>query len=98
MELHSIHLGANWPQIDAARLKSVRGSPVMDAIERCLDILDDNSMKDLVPCLENAMRQAVGMPSKVSEREYPEAWYPEAWYPEAWYPEAWYPEAWYPEA
>ncbi|KAI9841460.1 MAG: proteasome component M29 [Sclerophora amabilis] len=52
-------------KIDAARLQSVRSSPMMDAIERCLDILDEDTIRELVPCLENAMRQAVGMPSKV---------------------------------
>ncbi|KAI9819038.1 MAG: proteasome component M29 [Thelocarpon impressellum] len=52
-------------KIDAARLKSVRSSPVMDAVERCLDILDDDTMRQLVPRLENAIKQAVGMPSKV---------------------------------
>jgi proteasome component ECM29 len=52
-------------KIDAARLQSVRSSPIMDAIDKCLDILDEASMKDFVQHLEGAMRQAVGMPSKV---------------------------------
>jgi proteasome component ECM29 len=52
-------------KIDAARLRSVRSSPMMDAIEKCLDILDGDSMNDLVQHLESAMKQAVGMPSKV---------------------------------
>lgn len=39
---------------------------MMDAIEKCLDILDEESMKNLVQHLESAMKQAVGMPSKVS--------------------------------
>ncbi|KAI9759437.1 MAG: proteasome component M29 [Chaenotheca gracillima] len=52
-------------KIDAARLQSVRSSPMMDAIERCLDIMDEETMRELVPCLESALKQAVGMPSKV---------------------------------
>ena len=51
--------------IDAARLKSVRSSPMMDAIEKCLDILDEDSMGTLTTHLESAIKHAVGMPSKV---------------------------------
>ncbi|KAF2084144.1 ARM repeat-containing protein [Saccharata proteae CBS 121410] len=51
--------------IDDARLANVRASPLMEAIERCLDLLDDESMKALVPRMENAMKTAVSLPSKV---------------------------------
>lgn len=37
----------------------------MEAIERCLDLLDDETMKSLWPRLQSAMRSAVGLPSKV---------------------------------
>lgn len=52
-------------KIDDARLASVRGSPLMEAIERCLDLMDDATMKDLVPRLQNAMKVAVSLPTKV---------------------------------
>ncbi|KAI9683351.1 MAG: proteasome component M29 [Trizodia sp. TS-e1964] len=51
-------------KIDAARLVNVQSSPIMDAIEKCLDQLDEPTMKTLAPNLENAIKQAVGMPSK----------------------------------
>jgi proteasome component ECM29 len=38
----------------------------MDAIEKCLDLVDEPTMSELVPSLENAIKQSVGMPSKVS--------------------------------
>ena len=65
-----LHLNASkynltTDKIDAARLKSVRSSPMMDAIEKCLDILDEDSMKTLTTHLESAIKHAVGMPSKV---------------------------------
>lgn len=65
-----IHLNAakynlTEQKIDDMRLASVRGSPLMEAIERCLDLLDDDSMKALEPRLENAMKTAIGLPSKV---------------------------------
>ncbi|OJD31126.1 proteasome component [Diplodia corticola] len=65
-----IHLNASKynlteQKIDDMRLASVRGSPLMEAIERCLDLLDDESMKALEPRLESAMKTAIGLPSKV---------------------------------
>ncbi|GME52075.1 Armadillo-like helical [Neofusicoccum parvum] len=65
-----IHLNAakynlTEQKIDDMRLASVRGSPLMEAIERCLDLLDDDSMKALEPRLENAMKTAIGLPSKI---------------------------------
>ncbi|QIX00250.1 hypothetical protein AMS68_005767 [Peltaster fructicola] len=65
-----IHLNASKynlteQKIDDMRLSSVRSSPIMEAIERCLDLLDDDTMQKLQPKLEHAMRSAVGLPSKV---------------------------------
>ena len=37
----------------------------MEAIERCLDLLDDATMLELQPKLSNAMKSVVGLPSKV---------------------------------
>ena len=65
-----IHLNASKynlteQKIDDMRLSSVRGSPLMEAIERCIDLLDEDTMRDLQPRLESAMKSAVGLPSKV---------------------------------
>ena len=65
-----VHLNASKynlteQKIDDMRLSSVRSSPLMEAIERCLDLLDDDTMRELQPRLESAMKSAVGLPSKV---------------------------------
>lgn len=65
-----IHLNASKynlteQKIDDMRLSSIRSSPLMEAIERCLDLLDDDTMRLLQPRLETAMKGAVGLPSKV---------------------------------
>lgn len=52
-------------KIDDMRLSSIRSSPLMEAIERCIDLLDDSTMRELQPRLENIMKTAVGLPSKV---------------------------------
>lgn len=69
-EINYLHLNAGQydlttQQIDDARLNSVRGSPMMEAIERCLDFLDEETMAALCSSLENAIKTAIGLPSKV---------------------------------
>jgi len=69
-EVNYLHLNASKynlteQKIDDMRLSSIRSSPLMEAIERCLDLLDEDSMKQLQPRLESAIKSAVGLPSKV---------------------------------
>ena len=52
-------------KIDNARSTAVSQSPLMESIERCLDQLDEETMVELVPHLENVIKTTVGMPSKV---------------------------------
>ena len=51
--------------IDNARLNSIRSSPFMEAMERCIDMLDEDTMAKLKPRLLDAFHSAVGVPSKV---------------------------------
>ncbi|KAF2098653.1 ARM repeat-containing protein [Rhizodiscina lignyota] len=53
-------------KIDDMRLMAVRQSPLMEATERCLDLLDDPTMEQLAPKLENAIKTALGLPSQVA--------------------------------
>jgi proteasome component ECM29 len=52
-------------KIDNARSTAVSQSPLMESIERCLDQVDEVTMANLVPHLENVIKTTVGMPSKV---------------------------------
>lgn len=63
--------GLTEQAIDQVREASVRGSPLMDSVERCLDLLDERTMQNLVPSLQKAIQTAVGMPSKVCEHLRP---------------------------
>lgn len=68
--INYIHLNAakydtTEEKIDEARSAMVSHSPMMEAVERCLDLVDDETMKQLVPCLQNVIKTAVGMPSKI---------------------------------
>ncbi|ESZ95349.1 hypothetical protein SBOR_4283 [Sclerotinia borealis F-4128] len=63
--LRAAHYNLTEEKIDSARTNAVTQSPLMEAIERCLDIIDESTMKEFVPHLENVIRTTVGMPSKV---------------------------------
>ncbi|KAH8815368.1 proteasome stabiliser-domain-containing protein [Xylogone sp. PMI_703] len=63
--LRAAHYNLTEEKIDNARTSAVSQSPLMEAIERCLDLLDEPTMKELVPHLENVIKTTVGMPSKV---------------------------------
>ncbi|KAK6507082.1 proteasome component M29, variant 2 [Arthrobotrys musiformis] len=65
LHLNAAKYNLTEDKIDAARLSSVRASPMMDAIERCLDIADEDVMKVFIPRLNKAIKKVVGMPSKV---------------------------------
>ncbi|GMM28830.1 Ecm29 protein [Martiniozyma asiatica (nom. inval.)] len=52
--------------IDGQRMGMVGSSPLMEAIEKLLNLLDDNNMKEFVEHLASAVKNAVGLPSKVA--------------------------------
>jgi proteasome component ECM29 len=69
-EVNYLHLNASKyntteEEIDKHRSNFVSGSPLMESIERCLDLLDESTMSALAPCLQNVIKTAIGMPSKV---------------------------------
>ena len=65
LHLNADKYGVTTQQIDDARLTGVKESPLMEAVERCLDALDAPTMVELQGSLEDAIKTAVGLPSKV---------------------------------
>ncbi|KAJ5408305.1 hypothetical protein N7509_002188 [Penicillium cosmopolitanum] len=66
VHLNADKYGLTGQDIDKMRLSSIRTSPMMEVIERYLiDHLDETNLKDLTPKLEDVLRSAVGLPSKV---------------------------------
>ena len=65
IHLNAQQYGLTAQELDDARLKHIRGSSMLEAIERCLDFLDETSMPELQQSLENAIKTVVGLPSKV---------------------------------
>ena len=65
IHLNAQQYGLTAQELDDARLKHIRGSSMLEAIERCLDFLDETSMPELQQCLDDAVKTVVGLPSKV---------------------------------
>ena len=64
IHLNASKYGLTSEKIDRARLSSTGRSPIMEALERCLDSLDDESFEPTMRALENAMKASIGLPSK----------------------------------
>ncbi|KAL9098599.1 MAG: hypothetical protein Q9163_005773 [Psora crenata] len=65
IHLNAETFGLTKQELDDARLKHMRGSSMVEAIERCLDHIDESSMEQLQQRLENAIKTVIGLPSKV---------------------------------
>ncbi|KAJ5195123.1 uncharacterized protein N7498_008561 [Penicillium cinerascens] len=66
VHLNADKYGLTGQEIDKMRLSSIRTSPMMEVIERYLiDHLDETNLEELARKLEDVLRSAVGLPSKV---------------------------------
>ena len=65
LHMNAETFGVTKQELDDARLKHIRGSSMLEAIERCLDYLDETSMPELQKSLESAIKAVIGLPSKV---------------------------------
>ncbi|CAG8128696.1 unnamed protein product [Penicillium salamii] len=66
VHLNADKYGLTGQEIDKMRLSSIRTSPMMEVIERHLiDNLDESNLDELAKRLEDVLRSAVGLPSKV---------------------------------
>ena len=67
LQLNASKYGFKEQDVDDARLRQVRSGPFMEAIERCMDHLDEATMAGLAPRLQAAIKEAVGIPTKVGD-------------------------------
>lgn len=60
------HYDTTEQDVDDMRVKAIRMGPFIEAVERCLDVLDEDTLGQMVPSLERAMKSAMDLPSKVT--------------------------------
>ncbi|KAI3144444.1 hypothetical protein CBS147325_5204 [Penicillium roqueforti] len=66
VHLNADKYGLTGQEIDKMRLSSIRTSPMMEVIERYLiDNVDESNLDELSQRLEDVLRSAVGLPTKV---------------------------------
>ncbi|KAJ3115707.1 hypothetical protein HDU96_000186 [Phlyctochytrium bullatum] len=51
-------------QLDSSRLSAAKSSPMMEAVETCVENVDAKTMESLVPAVANIARKGVGLPTK----------------------------------
>ncbi|EPY50332.1 proteasome component [Schizosaccharomyces cryophilus OY26] len=69
MEFHSSTYNVNAEDLDSARVSAVQGSSMMSNIEKCISILNEESMKDLAPVLLRMITRTTGVPTKVGSAQ-----------------------------
>lgn len=65
LALNADKYGLTNDAIDASRMASLRSSPMMDAVEQMVEMLDDDLLKDFIPRLVRSAQKSVGLPSKL---------------------------------
>ncbi|KAI8818240.1 proteasome stabiliser-domain-containing protein [Fimicolochytrium jonesii] len=64
LTFHTDKYNISQEQLENSRLSAVRSSPIMDAIESCIDQVDGEVLKALIPRLNGLIRKGVGLPTK----------------------------------
>lgn len=65
LHLNAEKYGLTTAKIDEARISGMNTSPLTEAIERCLESLDQNTVGEAMDRLESTVKTAIGLPSKV---------------------------------
>ncbi|CAN6610914.1 proteasome component Ecm29p [Trichomonascus vanleenenianus] len=66
LALNADKYGLTSDAIDSSRMASLRNSPMMDAVERLVELINDkDTMDDFIPRLGRVIQRSVGLPSKL---------------------------------
>lgn len=65
LHLNAEKYGLTAAKIDEARISSMSTSPLTEAIERCLESLDNETVREGMDRLDSTIKTVIGLPSKV---------------------------------
>lgn len=66
LALNADKYGMTTEDVDASRMASLRGSPMMDAVEQMIELVDEDIMEDFVAGITKVVKRSVGLPSKLA--------------------------------
>ncbi|KAI8147438.1 proteasome stabiliser-domain-containing protein [Fennellomyces sp. T-0311] len=64
LTFHADKYNITQEQLDTARLSGAKNSPMMEGVEHCVNQIDDDVMKELVPRVINIIKKGTGLPTK----------------------------------
>ncbi|CAL5425499.1 unnamed protein product [Camellia sinensis] len=65
VELHAANVGIQKEKLENLRISIAKGSPMWETLDRCIDVVDTQSLELLVPRLSQLVRSGVGLNTRV---------------------------------
>ncbi|KAJ3082397.1 hypothetical protein HK102_001737 [Quaeritorhiza haematococci] len=70
LSFHTEKYGITQEQLDSTRLTAAKMSPMMDAVDTCIEQIDAKILASLVPKLNTIVRKGVGLPTKAGSARF----------------------------
>ncbi|KAI9345200.1 proteasome stabiliser-domain-containing protein [Obelidium mucronatum] len=70
LTFHTDKYGITQEQLDSSRLSAAKSSPMMEAVDSCVENLDASVMETLMPKVFNIIRRGVGLPTKAGSARF----------------------------
>eukprot|EP00842_Homolaphlyctis_polyrhiza_P003154 jgi/Hompol1/383/HPOL_000241-RA len=70
LTFHADKYNVTQEQLDTSRLAAARNSPMMDAIEQCVQQIDPKVLETLIPRLCGIIRKGVGLPTRAGTARF----------------------------
>lgn len=70
LSFHAAKYNITQNDLDTHRLNSLRASPLLDALEQCIDQLDETSVAQTIPQVCQVIRQTNGLPTKAATAKF----------------------------
>ncbi|KAJ8543860.1 hypothetical protein K7X08_025478 [Anisodus acutangulus] len=65
VELHAANVGIQTEKLENLRISIAKGSPMWETLDRCIDVIDSQSVELLVPRVAQLVRVGVGLNTRV---------------------------------
>ncbi|TPX72617.1 hypothetical protein CcCBS67573_g05715 [Chytriomyces confervae] len=70
LTFHTASYNITQEQLDSSRLSAAKSSPMMEAVDSCVENLDEKVMAELMPKVCSIIRKGVGLPTKAGSARF----------------------------